>query len=97
MPKTGPAVHVFTTMCRSEWFAISLNIVTIVLTVAFVVTLHLFESRQKRIEKVAGKRNPYDGFIGFTFWSSLLFSILLSGIVAYQIVRHIRIKKLHTR
>ena len=94
-------LHLLTSMCRNEWIAIGFNIATAVITVAFAFTLHFFMEHNRTVEKLAKIKNPYDGFISVTFWSTVVFAVVLVGVVIYQIVHRIRathkIKRLERR
>lgn len=94
-------LHLLTSMCRNEWIAIGFNVATVVITVAFAFTLYFFMTHNRTVEELAKIKNPYDGFISVTFWSTIVFAVVLVGVVAYQIVHRIRssrkIKRLERR
>lgn len=83
-------LHLLTSMCRDEWLAIGFNIATTVITVAFAVTLHFFVLHNQRVEKLAKIKNPYDGFMSVTFWSTVVFAVALTVLVIYQVVHRLR-------
>lgn len=91
--RDAPPLHVLTPLCRNTWVAIALNVATVVVTVAFATSIHLLGVHQRAVEKAAGMKNPYDGFMTFTFWSSIVFAIVLAGVVVYQVIHRLRTSK----
>lgn len=82
---------IFTAFCNGEtWFSISLNLVSVVSAVLFAVTVHLFTEHQKEVERVAGIRNPYDGFMTTMFWSSIAGAVVFATFVVVQVVRRLK-------
>lgn len=86
-------IHVLASLCRGDWVAIGLNVGAIVMTVAFTITLHLFEKHNRDVEEAAQIKNPYDGFMSATFWASIAFTVVLAGAVAYQVALQLRAAK----
>lgn len=83
-------LHLLTSMCHNEWLAIGFNIATTVVTIAFAVTLHLFVVHNQQVEKLAKIKNPYDGFMSVTFWSTVGFAVALTALVIYQVIHRLR-------
>ena len=82
--------HVLSSLCQSDWVSIGLNVAAAAMAVSFAVSLHLFETHQRHVERVASIRNPYDGFMSFTFWASVASAVALVGVVVYQIAHRKR-------
>lgn len=87
------SIHVLSSLCRNGWIAIALNVATVVMTTAFAITLHLFRTHQAYVEAQAGIRNPYDGLVSITFWTSVVTAVLIAALTAYQVVRRVRLQK----